>query len=166
MTCWASSHKWQYAQTGSALVRLTGTRLMQGGNQASTRTLTPVLRLLAFRSFVFGPGSLLLAAFSASREQRLGVFKAAVCFVKNLPFSPVCFSLNKRCFDFPSVRWFIQKAARTARFTRPWCSEGPLIRSVQWRIHASNSVLTVCARCSFTFTLGVFSSSPFQIPLM
>ncbi|TWW65398.1 Triple functional domain protein [Takifugu flavidus] len=26
MTCWASSHKWQYAQTGSALIRLTGFR--------------------------------------------------------------------------------------------------------------------------------------------
>lgn len=28
MTCWASNHNWRYAQTGSALIHLTGTKLL------------------------------------------------------------------------------------------------------------------------------------------
>ena len=27
MTCWATNHKWRFAQTGSALIELTGTML-------------------------------------------------------------------------------------------------------------------------------------------
>lgn len=53
MTCWASSHKWQYAQAGSALIRLTGTRLMWGGNHAVDPVLVPPLTLFIIVVFCF-----------------------------------------------------------------------------------------------------------------
>lgn len=107
MTCWASTHKWQYAQTGSALIRLTGTTLMWGGNHAHDPLPSPFLKKIIgvfnFMTWKSTFSSVLHVQGASSR-----VFNATVGFVKRrlspIPLIYFLEGMNKNCFVSLSVQ--------------------------------------------------------------